>query len=483
MVREALLEIAVPLSDSGLSELLGARILGSQNCEELELPYACERIEFETHASEMTEPTCTTGADLHVFPSNEEGARFPTFVKQLTFYYGHLPTIGVHPKAPNSGYKKTYVTGVDVILVEPENVAPEKKLSRYFTHTPLGSAVQGDGSPALSRTCALEYGDSIQDLVEIQSATATWGLGYLKWSTARGATCEVGMPSSDPRYVLGAQHGAVAANRKAYEATYPSLVYGECHEGYSKVQTREECATAYGALFDAMQVTGQSKVGEERNETQPGLQGCFVDGEGNGHWQSAEAGCVEGGACDHFHAVCALTDPDMASGHGRRAMSYIDADGRMLARVGWYDILKAAPKPPTLHEYLHVPNAVRFGGFAPVFLKKIVKSAFELPSQVEWVGPKPVPRPQSVATHTYCNEDDVERTFGEYSRAVTQEVGNEFCYSSWTSRTFSLSVEIDFSLCAATACLEAGGGMERDIRRHAQGTDKATTTLTEISQL
>ena len=37
MVREALLEIAVPLSDSGLSELLGARILGSQSCEELEL--------------------------------------------------------------------------------------------------------------------------------------------------------------------------------------------------------------------------------------------------------------------------------------------------------------------------------------------------------------------------------------------------------------------------------------------------------------
>ena len=451
------------------------------NCDQLALPYACEETFFDTNATSITEETCTSATDLEVFPSNFEGSRFPTFVKQVTFYTGRLPVVGKHPKAEKGGVARTYITGMDVIMVEPENVPKEKKLYKYFTQSPLGSMVQADGSASISKTCVLEYGDTISGMVEMQSATATWGVGYLKWTSSRGVTCEVGTPASDPTYIIGPQHGGVVRNRDAYQKSYPSLVYGDCHEGYAKVQTREACRAAYKDLFDAMQVTGQNNVAEHRASTAAGLRGCFVDAHGNGYWQEKETNCDKG-ACDLMHTVCSLADPKMSSEHGRRSMSYIDADGRMLTRIGWYNVLKAVPLEPSLEKPFYEPLVARFGGLAPIFMKKIVESKFEIPSQVKWVGPKPVPRPQSVASHTYCNEDDVPRTFGAYSRSVTQEKGNEFCYSSWTSRTFSLSVEVDFSLCAA-ACFEAGGGMDYESTAARTETNCKSTTETSTEAM
>jgi hypothetical protein len=355
-----------------------------------------------------------------------------------------------------------------------------------MTTSPLGQMIQADGSPSMARSCALEYGDTIDGMVQMQSATATWGVGYLKWKTKKGATCEVGAPAHDPKYIVGIPHGAYVRNRNAYIRKHPALVYGQCSPGYDVVQTREQCTIAFKSLFGAMQVTGQDETQSIMDGSQPGLRGCFVDTSGNGRWQPSESLCIDrntgssSGKCDELQPVCYLTDADMSSGHGRRSMSYINADGRLLTRVGWYNVLNAVVLPPTISEFMYEPQVVRFGGFAPVFMKKIFENKFDLPSQVEWKGAPPVPRPQSVASHTYCNEDDVPRTFGAYSRSVTMEVGNEFCYSSYTSRTFSLSVSVDFKMCA-TGCFEAGGGMdyENSAARSTTSCKSTTKSTTE----
>ena len=61
----------------------------SFNCDELELPYACEVMSF---SSEGLQPaTCVESDDLVVFPPDNEAARFPTFVKAITFYVGASP--------------------------------------------------------------------------------------------------------------------------------------------------------------------------------------------------------------------------------------------------------------------------------------------------------------------------------------------------------------------------------------------------------
>lgn len=223
---------------------------------------------------------------------------------------------------------------------------------------------------------------------------------------------------------------------------YDLLVMLTCR--YEPVLARAECTEAYRALLQRRDITGNDETTSIRDSSLPGLQGCFVDGGGVGKYQISYSQCRYG-ACDAFVPICKLREISFAVGQGRRSMSYVDADDRILSRVGFYSIKRLISNVPTLKDFTHEPQAASFGGFAPIFLKKIVRSRFDLPSPLEWTGAPPVPKPQMVATHTYCNEDDVERTFGSYTRSIEHETGNEICYSSSMSLAFSLSVEIEAS--------------------------------------
>jgi hypothetical protein len=109
---------------------------GTFNCDDYTLPYACEETYFPPDSTPTTKPSCVNASDLELFPNQREGARFPTFVKQLTFYYGYLPIVGTHPSSPSSGVRHTYITGMDVVMNEPENVPNSKKLSKCMCSRP-----------------------------------------------------------------------------------------------------------------------------------------------------------------------------------------------------------------------------------------------------------------------------------------------------------------------------------------------------------
>ena len=73
--------------------------------------------------------------------------------------------------------------------VEPPNQQAGHKLSKY--QESFGIRSQWDGSLATAQTCEFAYGDSVSGKIEIQSATSSWGVGYLKLATKRGASCAV----------------------------------------------------------------------------------------------------------------------------------------------------------------------------------------------------------------------------------------------------------------------------------------------------
>ena len=54
-----------------------------------------------------------------------------------------------------------------------------------------------------------------------------------------------------------------------------------------------------------------------------------TDEAGNGMFNPTAMRC-DGGVCDKMQTVCYLSDPVLFRAHGRRSMSYVDADGRKL---------------------------------------------------------------------------------------------------------------------------------------------------------
>ena len=67
----------------------------------------------------------------------------------------------------------------------------------------FGIRSQWDGSLATAQTCEFDYGDTVSGKIEIQSATSSWGVGYLRMRTSSGASCTVGSPSHDPEFMVG----------------------------------------------------------------------------------------------------------------------------------------------------------------------------------------------------------------------------------------------------------------------------------------